>query len=386
MKIAYISFITEDKLTGYKDKIHSQAKAFYGNGADAYLIGRESDHFFTLQIAENEKLRNKFSFQSSGTGINKYIRYISGLKLFFEYCKKELHKIKPNAVYIRRVRPINHYLLRFIDYCKSNNIIVIYEYPTYPWKGDLRINHQYPSLIIDSLLYKTLLSKVDAMTYIGKGDKQICKTIEIMNGINSYQLPEIHKPFSKDKKVIRLLSVCNYSPVHGIEKIVKGIHNYNLSQHSYEVELLLAGNPQGYKPVIKLAEELDVKSNVKLLGYCSHEKLDQAYSKADICIDSLAVEVRKEDNTVGSLKSREYISRGMPIVCSDLMDLIYFGIVDKRFMYIMKHTDSALDIEWVISNLLNNKITPEEIRDFGINNLSWTKIMKPVVDFVNSKI
>lgn len=381
MRILYISFIAEDIRTGYKDKIYAQAYALNSLGAEVYVLGRKNQSFYTCNVDnDGEFIKDSVKIKYETTGLKKYSSYVFALKSYCKYVENKIRELKPDAIYIRRIRPINNWVIHLIKQAKKLGVIVYYEYPTFPWKPDMVVNKQYISLFIDSIFYNRLLHSIDYLVCMGKCSENRCKVIETMNGI--YIKKEINKSFSihKNAEDIKFLFVGNYSPVHGLDKIVFGLKEYYQTENRLPVKVLLAGPKESFSEVIKLAEIEGVKDKFELCGYLTGEDLEKLYNAADIGIDAIALEIRGEDCICGSLKSREYISKGIPFVCSDMLDIVYHGFEDKTIMYILDHHSKSLDIGSVIEWFKSSAATKEAIINYGVAQLSWNAMMKPVWD------
>lgn len=385
-KILYISYINESIRPGYKKKIHNQCQAFSNLGYEALLASRDSEGFFLRRIdTDNEEIVARKTISTYGAGIKKYTRYITTLIEFFDYCDNLTRIYEPDAVYIRRIRPINPWLLSFIKRMRKRGIIVLYEYPTYPWKVGMRLGKQYVSLALDSIMYNGLLKSIDAMVCMGLCKEPLCDVIETMNGIGSDEYsPLATKPTESDDE-LDLICVCHYSRVHGLEKIVRGLQSYYQKSVTNPIYLHLVGPLDSFERLREYAESLGVSDYVHFYGYQTGDELDKLYRKADVGIDAIALEIRGEDCICGSLKSREYIAKGLPFVCSDMLDIVHNGMRDDRFMYVTSHNDADIDLEKLYEWYRGLNCSPQDIQLYGRDNLSWTAMMKPVAEYIEAR-
>ena len=388
MRIIYISFINESIRPGYVKKIYSQSKSFYNNGLETWLISRESECFKLISFSKNNSIEEKrTNIDSTGKGLSKYINYITALSKFLRFSYDIIKEIQPDAVYIRRIRPITPVMLRYIKKMKKDGILVFYEYPTYPWKEEYICSKQYLSLIIDSIFWRGLQRNISALVCMGKCEKKTCDVIETMNGIDVSSISSRSITRFDNVNEVNMICVCHYSVVHGIEKVVKGMAEYYSVERSCTFKLHLVGPIEGFESLKRTVDISGLSKYVLFYGFKTGGELDQIYEQANIGLDAIALEIRGEKCICGSLKSREYILKGIPFVCSDMLDIVCANKNVPGFMYVMSHKEDALNIEKVVNWYLNGDFDTEEIQAYGRNTLSWEKTMLPVVEYcINNKI
>jgi hypothetical protein len=86
-------------------------------------------------------------------------------------------------------------------------------------------------------------------------------------------------------------------------------------------------------------------------------------------------------NYSSTLKAREYASRGIPFFWSTLDE--DFGD-DFKYIYHVESDDSSVNLNDITSFALkvrNDIGHPKNMRCFALNNLSWDKKMKKLVQF-----
>lgn len=385
MKLLYISFVNESTRAGYMKKILNQSIGFSDLGIKTFLTARNNDSFWLGEIKEREKvIIEKINVPTTGKGLTKYTKYVSSLCLFFDFCLENVYKLQPDAVYIRQIRPISPMLINLIKKIKQQGCIVLYEYPTYPWKAGLLLGKKYLSYVLDVVQYKKLLKSIDAMVVMGKCQENTCDVIETMNGMERRPLEKTNQnsyPLKKESEV-SMIVVCHYGKVHGIEKVVRGIKEYYKRKQNIDFKLRIVGPEDAFKPLKDYIHELKIEQHVQFFGYMVGEELDKLYKQSDIGLDAIGLEIRGEDCICGSLKSREYVSYGLPFVCSDMLDIVYNGMTDKRFMYVVDHSVQTVNIEELIAWYKNINVTSDEIVEYGMENLTWDKTMKPVAEYI----
>lgn len=384
LKLLYISYVNKETRSGYFNKIINQAISFSHLGLETYMTARNNKSFWVSRVTDyNYETIQDIRIATDGSGIWHYISYINSLIIFFRFCYDCVELIKPDIIYIRRINPITPMMLNFIKSVRKKGIVVLYEYPTYPWENELLLSKNYLSYIIDKIQYATLLDNISAMVCMGHCVHSSYNVIETMNGINLHDNCLLDKVYRRNKNidVINIIIVAHYSAVHGIEKVLKGLVRYYEEGGTEDIRLMVVGPSEGFEVLKKYVEELKINNHVFFHGYKTGKELDDLYEIADIGLDAIALEIRGEECICGSLKSREYISKGLPFICSDLLDIVYNGKADNRFMYITSHNEKEIDMFAFVQWYKQLEISSVEIQKFGRDNFTWEQMMKPVVSY-----
>jgi len=141
-----------------------------------------------------------------------------------------------------------------------------------------------------------------------KAHKKLCSTV-IANGINpkNYSYAGF-TPF--DGKNLKLIfSASQFYPWHGLEKLLKLLKNY---QGKAQIHLKLIGRlSKEQKKIIYNIKNPNV--NIELVGFINGKYLDLHMKNVNLAISSLALSAKNMKEAC-TLKSREYIVRGIPFV------------------------------------------------------------------------
>ncbi|GHT64476.1 hypothetical protein FACS189451_12110 [Bacteroidia bacterium] len=374
--ILYISFLNEDIRPGYKNKIHSQCKGFYELGYECYLFIVKEDCLCLYKIGENETVINKYPFIKTRNSNERNIKDEFYLFKYFTDCLREIINEFPiNIIYIRRILPITPRLLSLLKYIKKKSIKIIYEYPTYPWKKELLLGHKYLFFIVDSLLYKSLIKKVDRIACYGKYYENNSKYVELMNGIdvNNYTLHNLN-----NNNYISLIGVAHVAALHGYDKIIRGLSIYYQSNPKVKVFFNIVGPVYPELQLEKLTSDLKMDEYVRFYGYSTGDYLNELFDKSDIGIDCLALN-RRDDGVCGSLKSREYLARGIPFVFAGNLDFM-LGKDSNDFILRVTENTNYVNINKIVDFYHNMKSTPQSIRKFAENNLSWKEQLSKIIE------
>lgn len=356
--IKYIYTVQNDpkKGSGVSQKIAGQVKALNNNGIE--------------------------TVEESHQKLSKIIRVLPLGTSTISWKQIDLGGIK--GLYIRY--PMADYrFVRFLKRAKeSAEIVVCIEVPVYPYQKELK---WYSLRTIREWIYRKFLHKyVDRVFYIGDAtsDTKIfgVDSEKISNGID-FDSYSIHKRSTSDS-TIRLIAVAEFQKSHGYERILKGMAEYKKVKNCRSVMFYMVGEGDEKKYYESLTEELELKDFVYFLGKLTGNELDEAYDKADIGVEVFGL-YKRGIVTSSSLKSREYLARGLPFICGAPNDAI-----DGKFPYCLffPNDSSVVDISKIVEfydRIYNNSSKADEIskeiREYGINTVSWEKTMKPVSDF-----
>lgn len=145
-------------------------------------------------------------------------------------------------------------------------------------------------------------------------------TYVIGNGIQTkdFQLAT-RPPFDgTELNLLMLIGGTTETDWHGVDLILDSIEQY---KGNCKVKLWVAGS---------LSEQMRNHPNVKYLGFCQRDQLNEFCSSIHLAIGSFALQ-RKGLTEASTLKVREYMARGIPAVIghsdADLLDFIKEGFV-----------------------------------------------------------
>ena len=380
-KILYISFLDEYKRPGYKMKLHGEARAFFNLNLVSYLItfhGPEKLYLYEFKNDDENIIDTVEVHKNRLSKDRNIIDELIGLSLFFKEVKKIIKKYDIDSVYIRRIIPITPLLLKLLKYLKNNGVFIAYEYPSYPWERDLLSSGFYLFYIIDKIFFKRLIKKIDLLVCFGKYDRKDCDFIETMNGVHveDYKL----KKKRKKGRTINLLAVGHVVPKHGYDKILFGLKKYYMQENRiYNIHFHLVGDMNPNIDLKKMTIELEIDDYVTFHGIKIGTDLDELFDVCDIAIDSLALNrIIHEDELVGTLKSREYLARGIPFIFSGNVD--FTSNLDRLPNFLLKVDENKnfLDMNEVVNFYTNNEFNPIEIRNYAKTNLNWEKMLAEV--------
>lgn len=278
-------------------------------------------------------------------------------------------------IYIRYVYLANPFFNNFLKKVKEKNRKIILEIPTYPYDGELKNkgilrNIKYG---IEKISRNKMTKYIDKIVTYSE-DKIIFQkeTINLSNGIDVNKISLINK---EEKKEISFLMVAGLAFWHGVDRFLYSLLQYKKNNGKEKIKFHLVGEGSETSKLKKIVEEnRELQDVVIFHGFKSGEELDEIYNSSDIALGSLGNH-RKGLLDGGGLKNREYCAKGIPFIKAG-----YDRFEKCEFIYDVPNDESLLNIENIIEWYKNLKVTPEEIRKYAEDNLTWDKQMKKVID------
>jgi len=229
---------------------------------------------------------------------------------------------------------------------------------------------------------------VDMVPYIGIYNGKNKKFIKIRNAVdtNCYRL----KSHTNSKDTIDFIAVAHVKLYHGYDRIIKGLHDYYQNENikdKKDIRLHIVGTVEKSLNLKKMTEEYDLQEKIIFHGFKTGADLDSVFDVADIGIDAIGMFRRKDCKTFSSsLKSREYMARGLPIIVEKGIDFEVENKADLDFVFRTDDNDTPVNINEIVVWFNRIKSTNENIREFAKNFLSWEKEMGKVISFFNEYI
>jgi glycosyltransferase involved in cell wall biosynthesis len=258
---------------------------------------------------------------------------------------------------------------------------IILEINTFPYDAEPKRFLHKISLWLDKMYRKEASNFIDRIVHYG-AESSIWNipAICIRNGVQIKAIP-ISKRKSEENS-LRLLAVGNWSYWHGIDRIIRGLANYNKEEREVKVSLKIIGNGTEEIQIEQMIKENQLENVVEIESAKYGEELDVFFNKADMGVGTLAIH-RKGVSLDSSLKHREYCARGIPfLIAGEDPD---FG-PEEKFVFTISSNDDPVNLEKVVEYYFRNKLSDRlaDIRVFAEINLGWSTKLKPVVDWIQS--
>ena len=369
-KIYYISETPADKDgNGISYKIYKQMDALKKGGFDvSYIcVGKKVTSKKERVIELASKVIPFFNYQTNldeldsiQEGSDVYIRY-------FLSDGKFIHKLKmlKNKKHVGKI---------------------IIEVPTFPYDGEMQQHIKgYIGLAKDKYNRRKLKKYVDRVATFS-ADQKIwgINTINLSNGVDTNQI-FVRKP-QNNGDCINMLAVAHFGFWHGYDRMIEGLHRYYSSdraKRNVKFYIVGYGNNDIEDQYRKMIEKYQLKDHVFLVGRKQGPELDYYYNICDLGIDSMG---RHRSNVYynSSLKGKEYLAKGLPIVSGVKTELD--SMPKFQYYFRVPADDSPVDIESLIEfydKIYANKNKAEiaaKIRDFCVDNFDIDKCFEKVVD------
>lgn len=370
-KLLYIAAVNlDDNYSGITKKIKSQFREM-SKFFDVYLIGYSKKGIMIMNQDSIKQIKyNKLNHRKLDL-ISVSIELVQSLNI--------------KKIYIRRF-PCNFIVIKMLKNLKQNeNVKILWEIPTYPY--DYEQHNIAKSKIYMNLdkIYRRKLKKYIDRIVTFSDEKNIFNIpcINTGNGIIVDDIKE-RKILKSDNKTINLIAVGIFNNWHGYERMIEGINNYYKKKQDRKIIFHLVGNGPDFEKYKKLVDGYNLNKNVILYGYLDKNEVDLVYDKCEIAVESLGWH-RSKVNVGTSLKSREYLAKGLPIIASSNMDIFPNGW--EYALYVSKD-DSPIDIDKLVhfydtiyTNHINKYELNKKIRNIAYEKCDMEKMILPVVEY-----
>lgn len=385
-KIIYFAIVGKD-FGGVEQKIMGQFDALRELNADINLILVSKFRPGSTFQTEIDKREGITVLVNSARKVRKPW---SRRKEKFDLMNSVLEKSDPynTIVYLRD--PLNDiYLLRFLK--RNKNYLFVSEHQDIEntilklkIRGRLVIN--LLELIWGKQCRKYIKGFVgvtdeitDFERSVAKGPLKMFKTIG--NGIDIRKYPLRLPEEDSGKNEIRMLFVGSGFRTHGLDRLIKSLHEYfRTNKDSRQIILKVAGDSHEMHLNKRLATRLGLSSIVMFEGNLEGKDLNDQFDWAHIGVGSLGIH-RKGLIFTSELKAREYCARGLPF---------FWSTSDSDFVpdwpYILKipQNNGKFSLDAVISfadRMKADKSHHIKMRQYCNEILDWSVKMNDLVSF-----
>lgn len=357
-------------------KFDSQCRAFARLGLDVSLIGYDAEAFYLINGTKRTRLC------AAHTRLPQYEHLFFYIEFAHAVCCAM--KLQPPAdlAYFREA-PGFFSLHRALKKLSRRTRIVC-EIPTYNADGSTgEKQHGLRALFVR---YGSFWKKRDGRSFclytlIGaenpSGQFNGRPAINIRNGIDLASLP-VRSP--KQAEPLHLLALGSMGPWHGFDRAIRAAAAYC---GSTPYVLHLAGGNDGgcLNDWQQLAQELGCGKEVVFEGPCYGEKLNALFDLCDIGISSLAA-FRNGAERLYSLKLREYLARGLPVLYAADDPALETDPVARTFCMAIANDDSVPDWESILQFAQRTRAQenlPQTIRAFAEAHFTWESQLEQVL-------
>ncbi len=293
--------------------------------------------------------------------------------------------------YYFRFEAADRYLVKFLRELKKHNpnSKILIEFPNFPGNSWMVMPWCFPILLKDIIARRSYSKYVDRFVVLDPAYPIIygVPSLNYMNGIDLSRVPVRVPVEKKCKGRIDIVGVATMFPTHGYDRFIKSLNEYYRNGGGRDVLFHVVGEGPG--PELKrykgLVEKYHLDDHVVFEGTLVGHQLTECYNRCDMALDDLCG-FRMGLKVSSSLKSREYLGSGLPIIAGCDIDVM----MDKEFKYYLKleNDDSMIDVDKIVD--FYDRIYSEEsvdsviknIRQFAEENCSYGSTLKNVFSYL----
>ncbi len=284
--------------------------------------------------------------------------------------------------------------LRYYNFLKRirntyPNAKILVEIPTYPYVGELLVSKtMWPFYFKDIYRRNRLKRVVDKIVTFTKDDAIFgIPTIRTQNGIVVDNIIPV-KNQNENRAEIHLIAVSVCMPSHGYERCIRGLADYYRKQdtHCKTVLLHMVGDGDELGRYKRLVKSNGLERYVRFYGKKTGKELDAIYDKADVALGVFGL-YKVKVNVCSPLKTKEYLSKGLPVISGFHEDSFEGGNVD--FYLEFANDDSNVDIgrivefyDGLLEKYQSKKALRDVIRSYAKEHVDMAIAMKPIIDYI----
>ncbi len=301
-------------------------------------------------------------------------------KEYDKICSRE----KGNYDYIyMRFNPLFHGFIKFVKKYPKKFIFEHNSIEREEYKSNKSISY-LTSKLFDKKLRKYAFGYIAVTDQIYSYQQKLYKNIKgisLSNGIEVSKYP-LRKVPKYDGQNINMIFIGNIRYWHGLERMFKSISNYNGSK---DVKLNIYGPINEKDSLTKELQELNIEKNVVFHGFKTKSELDDIFNNAHIAVGSLGC-YKKNVDYACTLKNREYFSRGIPVIFSEIDQDIPMKY-NKKYFYKVANDDSIFELEDIIDYIDqiykgNIKELSQNIREYAFENMDYQIKVKKLKKYI----
>ena len=361
-KVLYVSILNTNEnvlpFDGVMKKILMHIRVIKGYGNDVDYI--ESDGKDTFFVTNGKKVKICCFVEGGYNYFNSVIvntaNYIVANNLYYDY------------VYIRYdAFSYKGYKALSKIYKHSNRIyleIPTYYVPAFTLKNYIK---HYFDKHLKKYIYKIIINS-NQKTIYG------IETLMITNGVEIEKIVP-RKPIYDDK--INVALVASISDYHGVDKIIQAVET---ETNINNVIFHIVGEGSKYSKYLVDIKNKGLQDRIILYGKLAGRELDNIFNKCEIGISSLA---NKEKGVLFSstIKSKEYLSKGIPVISDVMLDVFYNN--PKYFFYQLEENFNLRELVAFYDSVYKNHDKQEiidNIRRYAEQTCDIRKVMIKLED------
>lgn len=292
-------------------------------------------------------------------------------------------------IYIRKPH-ITKEFIRFLKVQREvcgDGLLILLELPTYPYDKELSEFKNLSLLAKDRAGRKKLSGLVDRIVTFSEDDEIFgIPTIKSFNGIDLRAIGLRKCDWEPSKNgLLEILCCARFSKWHGADRLVAGLRDYYAMGGTRDLRVHMLGEGPELQRLVSMTRDGGLEDKVLFHGFQQQASMDEFYDRCSLAVGSLGLH-RLGLAGASTLKSREYLAKGIPFIYSGEIDVLTG--VEFRYAQQMPSDDSPINIASLIEfhDRLYAQSTQAEVarrmRDFATANVSMERAMAPVADFI----
>lgn len=379
MKLIFFvgSDIDNDVSIGIRKKIFGQIEALksFNYKVDLCYI-KEEKSIIIESIDKNRKIyKENLKDFGKGSNVNKIKLSIANYINGSDY----------DIVYIRS-GILNYYAPFFLGKIKRKSRLIFLEIPTYPYTYETLSKtagmeftaklRMFRRILVDFFIRRLIRFYVDYIVLtIPKTSLWGIPVISIENSICIEKISLRNQPdhFAQ----INLFTATNIEIWQGLERVIKGLQEYEKQKNDYDIYVKIAGEGTQKKALSDLVQKCHLEHKIMFTGPAQREKLNELFNEADIGIGSLGRH-RQKTNVCSTLKVKEYCAKGIPFIYSNDEPSL---TGDEPFALKLMADESPVDFRQVIAFFQSFRKNPGiefKMKKFAEENYDWSIQMKKI--------
>jgi glycosyltransferase involved in cell wall biosynthesis len=261
---------------------------------------------------------------------------------------------------------------------------VVVDMPTFPYDGEDTHWTKRMAALKDRYNRGRIARNIDRIVTNSMHDSIWgIETICVPNGFDVDAVPMV-RPTKPVGKEIALIGVGNWMPYHALERVIDGMRDYYAQEGKRPVILHVVGSGESLGVYRRHVKRAGLEDRVVFHGLLTGTELDKVYEMADIGVSSLGYH-RIGVQLASTLKSREYLARGLPVITATPIDVLP---PDFPYCHSVPDTADPVDLNQLIAfhDSVYSKgrgAVVSGVRDFARATIDMRAVMQPVIDYVS---
>lgn len=298
----------------------------------------------------------------------------------------------PSFLYIRKPAVISKEFIEFLKGVKASfpDALVILELPTYPYDEEMKNPMMILGLRKDQKYRIRLKGLVDYIATMASDEFIFgIPTIRFINGIDLESVSKKH-PFGsiRESNDMNIAFVAQFAPWHGADRMIKGLAEYYQNGGERNVILHMAGEGSESAALESQVKNEGLEDHVIFYGNLHGEDLDELYDGCSFAVASLGLH-RIGHEIASTLKTREYLAKGLPFVYAGKVDVFESDPVDFAFQIPLD--ESGVDINAMLRfhdslyEKESEEVLIDRIREYAQQNVDFSTTMKSAIQKIKSE-